>query len=139
MVDYRQKPDSYWKEKLTPEQYRTLREKGTEMPFSGELNAMDKDGVYTCGACGQELFSSETKYQSHSGWPSFWQAIDSSKIELHDDDSAGMHRVEALCSNCGSHLGHVFDDGPQPSGQRFCINSSSLCFLDKSIKKEKNE
>jgi len=139
MTDYQQQPDSYWKEKLTPEQYRILREKGTELPFSGSLNTMTEKGMYSCGACGQELFSSTAKYHSRSDWPSFWQAMDSSKIELHDDDSHGMNRVEVTCSRCGSHLGHVFEDSQQPTGQSFCINSCALNFNDINDKKEKNE
>lgn len=139
MTDYKQKPDSYWKEKLTPEQYRILRVKGTELPFTGALNTMAKNGVYSCGACGQELFSSTSKYRSHSGWPSFWQVMDTSNIELHDDVSHGMSRVEVACSRCGSHLGHVFEDGQQPSGQSFCINSCALHFNDLNDQKDKNE
>lgn len=120
--------DDKWKDKLTPEQYAVLREKGTEAPFSGKLLQNKKSGVYQCGACGQDLFSSDTKFDSHSGWPSFYDALPGS-VKLVPDDSHGMSRTEAICSNCGSHLGHVFDDAPdQPTGQRFCINSLSLKF-----------
>lgn len=120
-----------WKDKLTPEQYHVLREKGTEVPFTGELLNNKKDGMYVCAACGTPLFSSDAKYDSGSGWPSFWKAVDDSKVNLVPDHSHGMERVEVQCANCGGHLGHVFDDGPQPSGQRYCINSVCLAFEQK--------
>lgn len=122
------KPESYWKEKLTPEQYRVLREQGTEPAFTGDLYNNHSDGMYDCAACGEELFSSKVKYDSGSGWPSFWEAVDESKVELHEDNSLGMRRLEVTCANCGGHLGHVFPDGPEPTGQRYCINSASLSF-----------
>lgn len=128
MSNLKDKPESYWREKLTPEQYRVLREAGTEPAFAGEYTDTEDAGMYTCAACGQKLFSSETKFHSGSGWPSFWQAVGEDTIELVDDTSHGMQRVEVRCGNCASHLGHVFDDGPQPSGQRFCINSAALAF-----------
>lgn len=129
MSDLRNKPESYWKEKLTPEQYQVLRQKGTERAFSGPLYHNHKQGVYECGACGHTLFASDAKYDSGCGWPSFDQPIDDSRIEYHDDWNYGMHRVEVLCKNCGSHLGHVFEDGPRDTtGQRYCINSVSLTF-----------
>ncbi len=115
-----------WKDRLTPEQYRILREKGTERAFTGEFWDSHENGVYSCAGCGTELFSSDTKFDSGSGWPSFFDAIDASRIELHDDLSHGMHRIEVTCANCGGHLGHLFDDGPQPTGSRYCINSASL-------------
>jgi peptide-methionine (R)-S-oxide reductase len=130
--DFKTKPESYWREKLTPEQYRVLREAGTEPPGTGELLANHEDGMYHCAACNQALFSSDTKFESGSGWPSFYQAVDSSAVELIEDSSHGMRRVEARCGNCESHLGHVFPDGPvDKGGARFCMNSVSLAFKPK--------
>lgn len=121
--------DEDWKKKLTPEQYSVLRQKGTEAPFTGKLLHNEETGMYTCGACGQEIFSSEHKFDSGSGWPSFFEPKDSKAVKLVDDSTLGMHRTEVVCANCGSHLGHVFDDAPQtPTGQRFCINSVALDF-----------
>lgn len=120
------KSEEEWKEELTPEQYHVLREKGTERPFTGDYYKTKKSGVYRCSACGNELFSSETKYESGTGWPSFWAPIDAEKVETETDSSFGMRRTEVVCSRCGSHLGHVFEDGPEPTGLRFCINSVSL-------------
>jgi peptide-methionine (R)-S-oxide reductase len=118
-----------WKKILTPEEYRVLREKGTEPPGSGELYRNTDHGTYMCRACSAELFKSDTKYDSGSGWPSFWQAVDPSKITTDTDTTHGMLRKEILCARCGSHLGHVFDDGPkETTGQRFCVNSMSLKF-----------
>lgn len=123
-----EKSNEQWREELTPEQYRVLREHGTEPPFTGELLGVKDDGVFKCAACGAELFSSETKYESGSGWPSFFKTIDNDAVETRLDTSHGMRRVEALCARCGGHLGHVFPDGPQPTGDRFCINSAALTF-----------
>jgi peptide-methionine (R)-S-oxide reductase len=120
------KSEEEWRRELTPEQYHILREKGTERAFTGEYAETKKPGVYRCAACGQELFDSDTKYDSGSGWPSFYQAMDPDKVELHDDNAFGMRRTEVMCSKCESHLGHVFPDGPKPTGMRFCINSASL-------------
>lgn len=120
------KSEEEWRRELTPEQYHILREKGTERAFTGEYAEMKKPGVYRCAACGQELFDSDTKYDSGSGWPSFYQPVDPEKVELHDDNAFGMRRTEVICSKCESHLGHVFPDGPKPTGMRFCINSASL-------------
>lgn len=121
--------DEELKKKLTPEQYHILREKGTEAPFSGELLDNKKDGMYVCKVCGAKLFNSKTKFESGSGWPSFYDVFSSDAVKLVDDSSHGMGRTEVICANCGSHLGHVFNDAPQtPTGQRFCINSASLDF-----------
>ena len=116
-----------WKEKLTPEEYHILREKGTERPFTGEYDKFYEDGTYKCAGCGTELFSSSSKYDSGCGWPAFYEALPE-KIEESEDNSFGMKRIEITCENCGGHLGHVFNDGPQPSGLRYCINSISLDF-----------
>lgn len=121
-----------WKKKLTPEQYEVLRNKATEAPFSGELLHMEEDGTYVCGACGQKLFSSDKKYDSTEpgliGWPSFSDVISTGAVKLVDDNELGMHRTEVVCSNCGSHLGHVFDANDSPSGTHYCINSAALKF-----------
>jgi peptide-methionine (R)-S-oxide reductase len=122
--------DAEWKKKLTPEQYHVLREAGTEAPGSGKYVHHTADGMFTCAACGAELFKSDTQYESHipglAGWPSFADAVSDGAVELKDDNSMGMHRTEVICSNCGSHLGHLFDDPGSPTGQHYCINSLAL-------------
>lgn len=125
------KSEREWAKELTTEQYRIVRQKGTEPPFTGKYVDEHAPGTYRCVACGEPLFSSDAKYDSRSGWPSFYQALDPAKIEEHEDRSAGMRRVEVTCARCGGHLGHLFPDGPEPTGLRYCINSASL-ELDRS-------
>ncbi len=120
------KTDEEWRQELDPEAYEVLRKKATEPPFTGKYTYSKEDGIYRCGGCGAELFSSDTKYDSGSGWPSFTEPANTKNVKLETDTSHGMTRTEVLCANCGGHLGHVFDDGPGPNGTRFCINSCAL-------------
>ncbi len=121
-----EKSDAEWRQQLSDEQYYVTRQRGTERPFTGVYWNEKRDGVYACICCGEELFLSDHKYDSGTGWPSFWQPIDESKVREEHDHSLGMHRVEALCGKCDAHLGHIFPDGPRPSGSRYCLNSASL-------------
>ncbi|WP_041468905.1 peptide-methionine (R)-S-oxide reductase MsrB [Chloroherpeton thalassium] len=131
------KTDEEWKSKLTPLQFEVTRNKGTERAFTGKYYNHKGKGIYTCACCGNELFTSNEKYDSGTGWPSFWKPVDNDKIEIKKDFSYGMTRVEVLCKRCGAHLGHVFEDGPEPTGLRYCINSVSLDFEAANAEKEK--
>jgi peptide-methionine (R)-S-oxide reductase len=126
MADMVDRTEREWRTELTPEQYHVLREAGTERPFTGEYWNCHDDGTYHCRGCGAELFSSGTKFDSGTGWPSFWQPLENDAVELVRDRSHGMLRTEVRCRNCGSHLGHVFNDGPAPTGERYCMNSCAL-------------
>jgi peptide-methionine (R)-S-oxide reductase len=130
-----EKDDKTWQEQLTPDQYNVLRQCGTELPGTGKYYNFYKVGKYTCAACGNVLFDSETKYSSGSGWPSFYDVISNSSVILLEDNSNNMHRTEVKCSKCGGHLGHVFSDGPKPTGLRYCINSLSMKFIESDSSK----
>lgn len=130
-MDKVNKSDREWRELLSDDEYRVLREKGTETPFAGKYNVFQENGVYKCKACGNILFNSDTKFDSKSGWPSFWDQASKNSLEFIEDNSHGMNRTEIKCKRCGSHIGHVFNDGPEPTGQRFCTNSIALKFEKK--------
>jgi peptide-methionine (R)-S-oxide reductase len=125
------KSDEEWKKTLSPDEYKVLRQKGTEIPHSGEYNLFAEDGYYKCKACGNKLFKSDTKFDAHCGWPSFYDAADPSAVKKITDTTHGMVRTEVVCAKCGGHLGHVFEDGPNPTGLRYCINSVSIKFVKK--------
>jgi peptide-methionine (R)-S-oxide reductase len=134
-MDKVKKTDEEWRRELTPEQYHVMRERGTERPFTGEYEKSKEKGMYVCAACGNPLFESETKYESGSGWPSFYQPVTQDSVRTEADGSMFMTRTEVLCNRCDAHLGHVFDDGPQPTGERYCMNSVALKLQTEEEKK----
>jgi peptide-methionine (R)-S-oxide reductase len=129
------KSEEEWRKELTPEQYHVMREKGTERPFTGEYEKSKEKGLYVCAGCGNPVFGSDTKYESGSGWPSFYRPLTGESVRTEEDGSMFMKRTEVLCSRCDAHLGHVFDDGPQPTGERYCMNSVSLKLQKNGVKK----